>query len=113
MSNIEQSINILAEPGKSIGKTLMGFYEVMKSLESDQHRGGKQATKIVMTIAEIEKIIENIELKVGDKIDIGNFITELKEIKYCPYAEMNLYWFYNELGQYKFNLLKFITKIHD
>ena len=51
------------------------------------------------------------ELKVGDKIDIGNFITELKEIKYDPYAKMDLYWFYNEKGEYKYNVREWINKV--
>lgn len=55
--------------------------------------------------------MENLELKVGDKIDVDGFITELKEIKYCPYAQMDLYWFYNEQGEYKFNILEWIEKV--
>jgi len=51
------------------------------------------------------------DLKVGDKIDIGGFITELKEIKYDPYVRINLYWFYNEKGEYKYNVRECITKV--
>ena len=51
------------------------------------------------------------DLKVGDKIDIGNFITELKEIKFDKYADMDLYWFYNERGEYRYNIRGFITKV--
>ena len=57
MSNIKQSIEQLTEPSKSIGKSLIEFYETMKELENDKERGGKQATKIVMTISELEKLI--------------------------------------------------------
>lgn len=56
MSDIKTSINSLGEPSKSIGKILMEFYETMKDLEKDKFAGGKQATKIVMTINEIERI---------------------------------------------------------
>jgi hypothetical protein len=51
------------------------------------------------------------DLKVGDKIDIGGFITTLEEIKYDPYAEIDLYWFWNERGEYKYNVRDFITKV--
>jgi hypothetical protein len=52
------------------------------------------------------------DLKVGDKIDVGyGCITELKEIKYDPYAMVDLYWFYNEKGEYKFNVREYITKL--
>ena len=51
------------------------------------------------------------DLKVGDKIDIGGFITALEEIKYDPYAKIDLYWFWNERGEYKCNVRDFITKV--
>lgn len=59
MSNIRESINQLDEPAKSIGLILMEYYETMKGLENDQHKGGKQATKIVMTISDIVKLIKD------------------------------------------------------
>lgn len=52
------------------------------------------------------------ELKVGDKIDVGyGHVTELKEIKFCPYAKINLYWFYNDKGEYKYNVREFVKKV--
>lgn len=45
------------EPQKSIGKMLIDCYENMKDLERDPHRGGKQATLIVMTINDIQGLI--------------------------------------------------------
>lgn len=51
------------------------------------------------------------DLKVGDKIDIGGFITTLEEIKYDPYAKIYLYWFWNERGEYRYNVRDFITKV--
>lgn len=51
------------------------------------------------------------DLKVGDKIDIGGFITTLEEIKYDPYAKIDLYWFWNERGEYRYNVRDFITKV--
>lgn len=59
MSDIRISIEQLDEPSKSIGRTLIRFYEVMKSLEKDEPRGGLQATNIVMTISEIEKLFSS------------------------------------------------------
>lgn len=57
MGDIRISIQQLQEPAKSIGKILIEFYETMKRLETDAHRGGKQATKIVMTISDIEGLL--------------------------------------------------------
>ena len=53
MSNIKIAINQFDEPSKNIGNILIEFYETMKKLDNDQHKGGKQATKIVMTINDI------------------------------------------------------------
>ena len=53
---ILSAIKQLEEPSKSIGEILIEFYETMKQLEKDEHRGGKQATKLVMTINDIEKL---------------------------------------------------------
>lgn len=58
MSDIRISISQLDEPEKSIGETLIEFYETMKQLESDPERGGKQAVKIAMTINDIKKLIK-------------------------------------------------------
>lgn len=56
MSNIRVSINKMKEPSKSVGKILIAFYETMKGLEHEDHRGGKQATTIVMAINDIEEL---------------------------------------------------------
>lgn len=56
MSDIRITLNQLEEPSKSIGEILIEFYETMKKLENDEHKLGKQATKIVMTINDIEKM---------------------------------------------------------
>ena len=56
MRNVKEAIQMLEEPDKSIGNILIEFYETMKSLEKDEHRGGKQATKIVMTINDIKNL---------------------------------------------------------
>lgn len=55
MSDIREGINGIPEPGRSIGLLLMDFYEQMKALERDPHRGGKQATAIVMAINDIKE----------------------------------------------------------
>lgn len=57
MSNIEHAIKILGFPEKEIGTILIDFYETMKALEKDTHRGGKQAVCIVMAINDIKKLI--------------------------------------------------------
>jgi len=56
MSDIRIAIKQMQEPSKSIGEILIDFYENMKQLEKDEHRGGKQATLIVMTINDIERL---------------------------------------------------------
>jgi hypothetical protein len=56
-------------------------------------------------------VTASTDLKVGDKIDIGGFITTLEEIKYDPHAKIGLYWFWNERGEYKYNVRDFITKV--
>lgn len=58
MTDIRISIEQMQEPDKSIGKALIEFYETMKSLEKDYHRGGKQATAVVMAMNDFNKIIE-------------------------------------------------------
>jgi len=46
----------LSEKSKKVGATLIGFYETMKKLETDEHKEGKKATMLVMTINDIEEI---------------------------------------------------------
>lgn len=58
MADIMIGIVQLEEPAKSIGLALIEFYDTMKALEKDPARGGKQATKIVMTMNDIEHIIQ-------------------------------------------------------
>ena len=58
MSDIRKSITQLQEPEKTIGEMLIEFYETMKGLEKDSERGGKQATKIVMTISDLNSLFE-------------------------------------------------------
>jgi len=56
--NIKKAINKMEEPSKRIVEILVDFYETMKHLEKDENRKGKQATKIVMTINDIEKLFK-------------------------------------------------------
>lgn len=54
----------MTELSKQIGLSLHEFYDTMKQLEkiSDyQEREGKKATKLIMTINDIERIIENFK----------------------------------------------------
>jgi len=63
MGDIRQAIPHLPEPDKSIAEILIEYYETMKKLESDSHRGGKQATKIVMTISDIQHVFKKENTK--------------------------------------------------
>jgi hypothetical protein len=58
MSDIRQAMQSMSEPDKSIIIILLEFYETMKGLENEQERGGKQATKIVMTVNDIKDVFE-------------------------------------------------------
>jgi hypothetical protein len=46
MADIREGLQGVDEPDRSIGFLLIEFYESMKALERDDHRGGKQATAI-------------------------------------------------------------------
>ena len=59
MGEIQIALEHSSEPTKSIGKLLIDFYEQMKRLETDSERGGKQATLIVMTISDLEALINS------------------------------------------------------
>lgn len=60
MSDIRIAIAQMQEPEKSLYEAVMEFYDTMKALEKEpvEHRGGKQATKIVMTVSDIEAIFK-------------------------------------------------------
>jgi ribosomal protein S20 len=61
MSDIRTAIQQMTEPNKSVGEILMEFYDTMKQLEKDKEHGqGKQAVKIVMTMNDINYLIDNI-----------------------------------------------------
>lgn len=60
MSDIRIAIAQMQEPEKSLYEELMDFYDTMKALEKEpiEYRGGKQATKIVMTVNDIKAIFK-------------------------------------------------------
>lgn len=58
MSNIREALAQVGGIDQKIGEILIEFYETMKRLESDPHRGGKQATKTVMAISDIKEVFE-------------------------------------------------------
>jgi len=62
MSDIRLSIRQLEEPSKSIGEILIDFYETMKNLEKDGKKR-EQATKIVMTINDVERLFNDIRIR--------------------------------------------------
>lgn len=43
---------------KEIGLILVEFYSTMKKLETDSERGGKQATKLIMTMNDLLILFE-------------------------------------------------------
>lgn len=50
-------------------------------------------------------------LRAGDPIEVGDgFKTLLDKIEYCPVAGIPLYWFYNEAGEYRYNVREFIKR---
>lgn len=59
MSEITQLLKLLPDPQKSLGEILVQYYDTMKMLERCKDRGGKQATKIVMTMNDIENLYKN------------------------------------------------------
>lgn len=66
MSDIREGINGIPEPDRSIGLLLMDFYEQMKALERDPHRGGKQATAIIMAINDINEAARRTPMSPGN-----------------------------------------------
>ncbi len=54
MADIREGLQGINELDRSIGLLLIEFYESMKRLERDEHRGGKQATAIVMAINDVK-----------------------------------------------------------
>jgi hypothetical protein len=58
MSDIRIALHQIGGIDQKIGEILIEYYDTMKALEKDKHRGGKQATKIVMTISDIKEIFE-------------------------------------------------------
>jgi hypothetical protein len=74
MADIRHALPSMPEPDKSILQFLLDYYENMKALEKDPHRGGKQATCIVMAMSDIKKIFEPKEEKTDIEIKVGMLI---------------------------------------
>lgn len=60
MSNLTDAVKLMSEPDKSLFELLIEFYTTMKQLEHDENREGKQATKIVMTVNDIQVIYKRL-----------------------------------------------------
>lgn len=75
MGDIRIAISQMKEPQKIIHETLIGFYQMMKSLERepDEHRGGKQATMIVMTANDFNYILKKEQIKFADWLNKNNW----------------------------------------
>lgn len=58
MADIREGLQGINEPDRSIGLLLDEFYRNMKSLERDEHRGGKQATAIIMAMSDIKAAVK-------------------------------------------------------
>jgi len=63
MSDIRHAIQHMEEPEKSILTMLLNYHEEMKRLESDIHKGGKQAALTVMTASDFKKLINDGKTK--------------------------------------------------
>lgn len=57
MADIRLGLQGIEEPDRSIGLMLLEYYESMKSLERDEHRGGKQATRTIMAMSDIKAAV--------------------------------------------------------
>lgn len=62
MADIRDGLNGIKEPDRSIGLLLCDFHWNMKALESDPHRGGKQAVAIIMAMNDIMELIDAREV---------------------------------------------------
>ena len=58
MSDIQIGIRQIEPPAREIGLALIKFLDTIKGLEKSAERGGKQATKIVMTMNDIMDIVK-------------------------------------------------------
>lgn len=72
MADIREGLQGLKEPDRSIGLFLDEFYRNMKSLERDEHSGGKRAVTIIMAMNDLERIMEHSIHKVYDKVKKEN-----------------------------------------
>lgn len=52
-----------------------------------------------------------VKINVGDEIMSVGHVSKIEKIEYCPIAKVDLYWFFNEKGELKYNILPFISKI--
>ena len=57
MADIREGLQGISEPDRSIGLLLDEMYRNMRSLERDDHRAGKQAVAIVMTLNDIKAAV--------------------------------------------------------
>lgn len=78
MGDIRQAIPLMKEPEKSITVLLIEFYETMKGLEKDPDRGGKQATKIVLTLSDFKTLIQREKKSV---LEIAQKLVERSELQ--------------------------------
>ena len=62
MSDIRIAIQHFSYPEKAVYESLIEFYETMKQLETDPHKGGKQATKIVMTANDLMQMFREFKM---------------------------------------------------
>lgn len=58
MSSLNEAIQGMEEPSRSIIKTLVEFYDNMKELETDPDKEGKQAVAVVMAMNDIETVLD-------------------------------------------------------
>lgn len=61
MSDIKQGLEGCDYSTKTIGNILLSYYEDMKSLETNELRGGKQATLTVMVVNDLQDLLPSLD----------------------------------------------------
>jgi hypothetical protein len=91
MSSLKQVLQQLPEPTKEIGNMLIEFYDTMKALEKDAERGGKQATKIVMTISDFETFHKQFSIGFANFIETNEQYLHYWKSKYTTEQLFKIY----------------------
>lgn len=97
-------------PRKNTGDFLLGITEKIPATGPEiKDTTFKHSAEILIAEYSSSRILTPV-IK-GDKIVVDGYTTEVEKVEYCNYAKMHLYYYRNEYGQLKFNLLDFIKKL--